>query len=41
MFARHLAAVIGQYVGPEDVGSEIDDLVLILSRSGAASAGGR
>jgi hypothetical protein len=37
MFARHLAAVIRQYAGPEDVDGEIEDLVRILSHSGAAS----
>ena len=41
MFARHLAAVIGQYAVADEIEGEVGDLLRILSRCGAASAAAR
>src|SRR5688572_6311922 len=40
MFARHLAAVVGEYAGADEVEAEVEDLVRVLSRCGAASGAG-
>ena len=41
MFARHIAAVIAQYAGPDAIEGEVQDLVRALSHCGAASGAGR